>query len=151
MNKFIEWFIKKAFPVILKLLMAYSEEIVRSLIKIIYKYMSDRKKDEAKENINIVKENLKKADNASTDEERKAFTIEAEFYKRLAEANVKEIQDLAKEFAEIEEKTVRLVVENTAKLKVENLFELNKKNEGIELKEEVSYLDIVDNKSIKDD
>ncbi|KRG13933.1 hypothetical protein ACA30_13480 [Virgibacillus soli] len=148
MKKIIEWFLKKAFPVILKLLIVYSEDIVRNLIKVIFKFMSEREKKKAQENFHIAKSMLDEAEKASTVEERNRFLFEAEFYKRQAESATKEIQELAKEFAIIEEKTVKLVKESTSKMKAEDLFELNKADESIELKEKKNYIQVNDNKNL---
>lgn len=148
MNKVYEWFIRKAFPVILKLLVEYSEEIVRGLIKVIFNYMAEREKKKAEEHVENAKESYAKAEKAETESEKSNHLFEYEFYKKQADLKSKEIQDLAKDFANIEQKTVELVAKATSEMSAEDLFELNKKTKSINLTAKKNYTGIDNMKEI---
>ncbi len=141
-GKVIEWFLKKAFPIILELLKVYGEEIVRGLTKVIFTYMAEREKKKAEDHLNSAKESFAKAEKAETEEVKNKHLFEYEFYKKQAELKSNEINELAKDFANIEQKTVKLVAEATSKMKAEDLFDLNKKNQSIELTSKENYTGI---------
>lgn len=150
MNKIIEWFVKKAFPVILKLLISYSEEIVRGLVKLIFNSMAEREKKKAEDHLKSAKESLVKAETAETEEVKNNYMFEYEFYKNQADLKSKEIAELAKDFASFEQKTVKIVSEATAKMKAEDLFSLNKKTQSIELNSKNNYTGIASAEEVSD-
>lgn len=150
MNKIYEWFIKKAFPVILKLLISYGEEIVRGLLKLVFNHMAEREKKKAEEHLQSAKESILKAENAETEEAKNNYMFEYDFYKNQAELKSKEITELAKDFASFEEKTVKMVSEATSKMKAEDLFNLNKKTQSIELNSNKNYTGIANASEVSD-
>ncbi|MUV37110.1 hypothetical protein JNUCC1_00916 [Lentibacillus sp. JNUCC-1] len=142
MSKLKKWFIKVAFPVIINLLKVYGEDIVRGLVKTFYTHMSEKEKNRAHEHFNQAKENMDKAYTAETEKERDEYKFQAEFYKQQAEQNINELQRLAKEFADLEEKTVDLVKDKTSRMDVEDLFKLDKSKKGISLKNDTKLIDV---------
>lgn len=145
-QKILAWFIQKAWPVILKFLISYADEIVKLVFAIMSKTYNEKEREKARVIFDRAHEFHEKAQTANTEEERKELQFKAEFFKQQAESYADDILKMAEFFEDVTNKTSELIKEKTSKLEVNDLFETKDDEEEFKLKPQTSYLNLTDPK-----
>ena len=143
-RKILIWFVQKAWPVILKFIVKYGEEIIAFIITIVTKQYNERQKQKARESYEKAVQFHQQAQQATTDEERRENEFKSNFFKEQAEECAEDIKKMAEIFENITKKTKDMVNEKTREFRAEDIFKINE-NE-FEFKENKSYLKLEDTK-----
>ncbi|MCA1321576.1 hypothetical protein LC085_16850 [Bacillus tianshenii] len=150
-NVLVKWFIKSVWPVIKQLLVKYGAEILEFVFQKVTAFMKEwmtgvfnRKQEQAEEN-------MKNAQSASDEQEKKKYQDEAESYKRQAEAYAEMCREWESKFEEFKRSMEKEVKEKTENLKPDDLFNVKAKKSNdnlIQLKESSSILLLENKKEI---
>jgi hypothetical protein len=124
----IKWFMEKAWPVILKLLVKYSKELLEFIFIKIFDFIKSWVEGLGKEKEEKAYQSYKKAQATADPEEKKKYMHEAEFYKKEAESYSKKLEDLEIKFEALKKQMEQEVATKTQNLKAEDLFETNSKS-----------------------
>ncbi|MEK5442528.1 hypothetical protein [Fredinandcohnia sp. FSL W7-1320] len=143
-RKILIWFVQKAWPVILKFIVKYGEEIIAIIITIVTKQYNERQKQKARENYEKAAQFHQQAQQATSDEERRENEFKSDFFKEQAEECAEDIKKMAEIFENITKKTKDLVNEKTKEFRAEDIFKINEKE--FEFKENKTYLKLEDTK-----
>ncbi|MDF0728681.1 hypothetical protein PY093_18815 [Cytobacillus sp. S13-E01] len=139
-QKILIWFVQKAWPIILKFLIRYGEEIIAIIVTLLTKQYNERQTQKAKENYEKATEYHNHARSSSTDEERKEYEFKSDFFKQQAEECANDIKKMAEIFENATKKTTEFVREKTKEFKAEDIFKIEE-NE-FEVKPNNNYLGI---------
>lgn len=124
----LKWFIDKAWPVILKLLAKYSQEILEFIFIRIFNFIKNWIEGMGKEKEEKAYQSYEKAQATVDPEEKKKYMHEAEFYKKEAESFGEKLKDLEIKFETLKTQMEKEVATRTQNLKAEDLFETNSKS-----------------------
>jgi len=103
-RKILIWFVQKAWPVILKFIVKYGEEIIAFIITIVTKQYNERQKQKARESYEKAVQFHQQAQQATTDEERRENEFKSNFFKEQAEECAEDIKKMAEIFESITKK-----------------------------------------------
>ncbi|MDR4889721.1 hypothetical protein RGU12_19700 [Fredinandcohnia sp. QZ13] len=127
-KKFLELFIKKAWPVIRKLLVKYGKEILEFVFEKVTELFKNWIIGMGKEKKAKAEESYEKAKAATNPEEKKKFEFEYEFYKKEAESYKEKIKVMEEELEKLKETLREDINKKTTDLKAEDLFSTNSKD-----------------------
>lgn len=147
----LNWFIDKAWPVILKLLAKYSQEILEFIFIRIFDFIKNWIEGMGKEKEEKAYQSYEKAQATVDPEEKKKYMHEAEFYKKEAESYEEKLKDLEIKFETLKTQMEKEVANKTQNLQAEDLFETNSKSsvDTLLLKQNSSILMLEDKSNNK--
>ncbi|MEH7236766.1 hypothetical protein [Bacillus sp. JJ1562] len=127
-KKFLELFIKKAWPVIKELLVRYGKEILEFIFEKLSEFIKSWIEKIKNEKMAKAEESHEKASTATDPEEKKKYEYEYEFYKKEAESYAEKMKDMEEELEKLKQSIREDVTKKTKDLKAENLFSTNTKD-----------------------
>lgn len=140
-KKIMEWFLKKAWPVILRFLIKYSDEIVDFIFKTIKEKMNHKRKKEQTEYMAMAQDDLEKAKRAADPEIKSQYYDNAVISQEKANSFDEKMKLLNEYLDSLKKEVKEEIMQKTSKLKAEDIFE-TEKEEIFGLKEKQSYLQI---------
>lgn len=137
----LQWFISKAWPVILDFIKKYQDQIMQLIFKWIEDILLKRKESTKQEFQTKANEADQKAKDSDDKESKFKYQAQAETYREVINTLEMQNKKLQDEIKEIKIKIKKEMEENTSALQVEDLFNTNKKGE-ITVKENNNYIQL---------
>lgn len=140
-KKIIEWFVKMAWPVILKFLIKYSDEIIEFIFKTIIVKMNQKRQKQQTEQMAEAEKKFKMAKEEIDPELKKQYYDDAVKQHEQASSFEEKMNVWNDYLNSIKEEIKEEILQNTKDLKAEDIFETGKKDK-FDLKDKSSYLQI---------
>lgn len=137
----LQWFIGKAWPVILDFIKKYQGQIMQLIFKWIEDILLKRRESTKQEFQTKANEADQKARDSADKESKVKYQTQADTYREVINALEIQNKKLQDEIKEIKIKIKKEMEENTSALRVEDLFNTNKKGE-ITVKENDNYIQL---------
>jgi hypothetical protein len=140
-KKIFNWFFKIAWPVILKFLIKYSDEIVMFIFDFIKEKMDEKHKMQQEEEMKKAQENYEMAKKETNPDLKKQYVEVAIKYQDSANSHEQKMKAWNEYLDSLKEEVMKEVKQNTSRLKAEDIFKTSKED-NFELKNKSSYLQL---------
>lgn len=135
------WFLQKAWPVILKFLIKYEDEIVEFIFKTINEKMDQKRKKQQAEYMSNARDDLEKAKEATDPNIKRQYYDSAVISQGKANSFDEKMKIFNEYLDSLKKEVKEEISQKTSNLKAEDIFETEKEDK-FDLKEKTSYLQI---------